>query len=173
MGRCGNLFAIDHQGNNGVIPDILTMSKTLGNGLPLSAVVTSNKVARVIEERGFLFYTTHANDPLPCSVGLKFLEIVLRDNLTLVARQSGLKLPAGLYRLMSRYGCIGDIRERDLMPSVEIIADCKTKAAAIDIGLTLSARAYELGLSATISARTYFSGCLRIAPPIKHFSERA
>ncbi|RDW58212.1 hypothetical protein BP6252_13623 [Coleophoma cylindrospora] len=166
MGRCGDLFAINHEGNGGVVPDIMTMSKTLGNGLPLSAVITSNKIAEVIQERGFLFYTTHTNDPLPCSVGLKVLEIVLRDNLTQVARDSGLKLHAGLQKLMSRYGCIGDIRGRGLMAGVEIVADRKTKAPAIEFGLRLSAHAYELGLSATISARTYFSGCIRIAPPI-------
>lgn len=166
MGRCGDLFAINNEGNDGVVPDILTLSKTLGNGLPLSAVVTSNEIAKVTRERGFLFYTTHANDPLPCSVGLKVLEIVLRDNLTQVARKSGLRLHAGLHKLMSRYGCIGDIRGRGLMAGVEIVADRKTKAPAIEFGLRLSARAYELGLSATISARSYFSGCIRIAPPI-------
>lgn len=155
MGRCGDLFAINHHGNDGVVPDIMTMSKTLGNGLPLSAVITSNKIAKVIEERGFLSLTTHANDPLPCSVGLKVLEIVLRDNLAQKAKQSGLKLHAGLHKLMSRYGCIGDIRGRGLMAGVEIVADRKTKTAAIEFGLRLSARAYDLGLSATTSARTY------------------
>src|ERR1700753_3921763 len=56
MGRSGDLFAIQHEG---IVPDILTMSKTLGNGLPLSAVITSSAIAKVAEERNFLFYTTH------------------------------------------------------------------------------------------------------------------
>ena len=70
--RCGDLFAIDHED---VVPDILTLSKTLGNGIPLSAVVTSTEIDRVCKEKEFLFYTTHINDPLPAAVGDKVLEI--------------------------------------------------------------------------------------------------
>ena len=71
VGRCGDLFAINHED---VVPDILTLSKTLGNGLPLSAVITSSEVERVCTERDFCFYTTHVNDPLPAAVGDKVLE---------------------------------------------------------------------------------------------------
>jgi 4-aminobutyrate aminotransferase-like enzyme len=163
LGRCGDLFAIQYED---VVPDILTLSKTLGNGLPLSAVITSDKIAAVIEERNFMFYTTHANDPLPASVGLKVLEIVLRDGLVERARTVGAQLHAGLHRLMERYGCIGDIRGRGLMAGVEIVSDRGTKAPAIDFGKKLSAKMMDLGLSATISARTTFSGCIRIAPPL-------
>lgn len=55
LGRCGDLFAIEHPSNNRVVPDILTMSKTLGNGLPLSAVIASNAVAQAAQERGFVY----------------------------------------------------------------------------------------------------------------------
>ena len=163
LGRCGDLFAIQHEG---VVPDILTLSKTLGNGLPLSAVITSNKIAQAAEEKGFLFYTTHANDPLPAAVGLKVLNIVLRDDLPARSRRLGQKLHAGLRLLQARYGCIGDVRGRGLMAGVEIVSDRVTKAAALDVGKRLSARMMDLGLSASISARTAFSGCIRIAPPL-------
>ena len=163
LGRCGDLVAINHEG---VVPDILTLSKTLGNGLPLSAVITSDEIAKVVEERDFNFYTTHANDPLPASVGLKVLEIVLRDNLIERSRAAGAHLHASLLRLMGKYGCIGDIRGRGLMAGVEIVSDRETKASAIEFGKRLSARMMDLGLSATISARTTFSGCIRIAPPL-------
>lgn len=163
LGRCGDLFAINHEG---VVPDILTLSKTLGNGLPLSAVITSDEIAKVTEEKDFLFYTTHANDPLPASVGLKVVEIVLRDNLVARSKAMGEKLQAGLRRLMERYGCIGDVRGRGLMAGVEIVSDRQTKAPAIEFGRKLSARMMDLGLSASISARTTFSGCIRIAPAL-------
>ena len=55
LGRCGDLFAIEHSSNDGVVPDILTMSKTLGNGLPLSAVIASDAVAKVAKEEGFMY----------------------------------------------------------------------------------------------------------------------
>lgn len=163
LGRCGDLFAINYEG---VTPDILTMSKTLGNGLPLSSVITSNEIAKVTEERNFMFYTTHANDPLPASVGLKVLEIVLRNDLVARSKSMGEKLQGGLRRLMERYGCIGDVRGRGLMAGVEIVADRETKAPAIGFGKKLNARMMDLGLSASISARTTFSGCIRIAPPL-------
>ncbi|KAF8867367.1 aminotransferase, class III [Acephala macrosclerotiorum] len=163
LGRCGDLFAIQHEG---VVPDILTLSKTLGNGLPLSAVIASNKIAKVTEERNFMFYTTHANDPLPAAVGLRVLKTVLEQGLVQRSKTAGAQLHAGLHRLIDRYGCIGDIRGRGLMAGVEIVSDRETKAAAIDFGKKLSARMMELGLSATISARTTFSGCVRIAPPL-------
>ena len=163
LGRCGDLFAIQYEG---IVPDILTLSKTLGNGIPLSAVVTSEEIGRVAEERGFLFYTTHANDPLPAAVGLKVLDIVLRDGLPARSKCLGEKLQKGLRALQERYGCIGDVRGRGLMAGVEIVSDRVTKAAAIELGKRLSARMMELGLSASISARTAFSGCIRIAPPL-------
>lgn len=163
LGRCGDLFAIDYEG---VVPDILTMSKTLGNGLPLSAVITSHEIAKVAEERDFMFITTHANDPLPASVGLKVLEIVLRENLVEKSKTMEKKLQAGLGRLMDRYGCIGDVRGRGMMAGVEIVADRETKAPAIDLGVRLSARLMELGLSASKTASTTFAGCIRIVPPL-------
>ena len=70
LGRCGNLFAIQYEV---VVPDILSLSKTLRNRHPLSEVVTNNEIAAAVEELNFMFYTTHANDPLPVSVGLKVL----------------------------------------------------------------------------------------------------
>lgn len=82
LGRTGKLFAIDFEDT---VPDILTLSKPLANGLPLSAVVTSATIDARCEELGFLFFTTHTNDQLVAAFGGKTLEIVLRDNLTVNA----------------------------------------------------------------------------------------
>ena len=163
IGRCGDMFAFEHEG---VVPDILTLSKTLGNGIPLSAVVTSDHIANVSRENGYLFYTTHVNDPLPAAVGLKVLEIVVRDNLVVRARESGVKLQNALHKLKSRYGCIGDIRGRGLMAGIEIVADQKTKEPALDLGNRLSAKMMELGLMANLATMASFGGVFRIAPPI-------
>jgi 4-aminobutyrate aminotransferase-like enzyme len=163
LGRCGDLFAFEHEG---VVPDILTLSKTLGNGIPLSAVLTSAAIEQTCADRGFLFYTTHVNDPLPAAVGLKVLEIVLRDKLVQRARTAGLRFHAGLRTLQSRYACIGDVRGRGLMAGVEIVRDRESKEPARDLGQRLSARLMQLGLSASIASTKSFQGILRIAPPI-------
>lgn len=163
VGRCGDLMAFSREG---VVPDILTLSKTLGNGLPLSAVVTSEEVGRVCAERDFCFYTTHVNDPLPAAVGDKVLEIVVRDGLIEHSRAMGQVLHDGLNRLKERYGCIGDVRGRGLMAGVEIVEDRETKAPALALGKAVGDRAYELGLWANLSSHPSFGGVFRIAPPI-------
>lgn len=163
IGRCGSMFAIDHEN---VIPDILTLSKTLGNGIPLSAVVTSKEIEETCFERGFLFYTTHINDPLPAAVGLKVLEIVVRDGLVERSRVAGLRLNEGLLKLKEKYGCIGDVRGRGLMAGVEIVGDRETKEPANELGAALMKRMTELGLSANLSTMKSFGGVFRIAPPI-------
>ncbi|KAH7311685.1 pyridoxal phosphate-dependent transferase [Stachybotrys elegans] len=163
VGRCGDFMAIEHED---VVPDIVTLSKTLGNGLPLSAVVTSAEIDRVCVERDYMFYTTHINDPLPAAVGDKVLEVVQRDGLVAHARQLGAVLHDGLRKLQSRYGCIGDVRGRGLMAGVEIVLDRETKAPALDLAKAIGDHAYELGLWANLSSHPSFGGTFRIAPPI-------
>ena len=163
LGRCGDLFAFQHER---AVPDILTLSKTLGNGLPLSAVVTSHEIESTARNRGFMFYTTHVNDPLPAAVGLKVLEIVLRDNLVAHSRRMGELLHVGLRKLEARYGCIGEVRGRGLMAGIEIVADRRTKAPDLDLGRRLAERMMDLGLSASLAANSAFAGILRIAPPL-------
>ncbi|KAH8880766.1 PLP-dependent transferase [Thozetella sp. PMI_491] len=163
VGRCGDLMAINYEG---VVPDILTLSKTLGNGLPLSAVITREEIEKVCIERDYCFYTTHVNDPLPAAVGDKVLEIVVRDNLVAHSKAMGQVLMAGLKKLESRYGCIGDVRGRGLMAGVEIVADRETKTPALDLGKAIGDKAYELGVWANLSSHPSFGGTFRIAPPI-------
>ncbi|KYK55200.1 hypothetical protein DCS_07162 [Drechmeria coniospora] len=163
IGRCGDFVAIN---NEAFVPDILTLSKTLGNGLPLSAVVTSDKIGLEAARRGFFFYTTHVNDPLPAAVGDKVLEILFRDRLVDHARAMGRLLHAGLDRLFSRYGCIGDVRGRGLMAGIEIVSDRESKAPALPLAHAIADRAYRLGLWANLSSHPSFGGTFRIAPPI-------
>lgn len=167
IGRAGDMFAFQHYAEDeGVVPDILTLSKTLGNGLPLSAVVTSDAIAESAKEKGFLFYTTHVNDPLPCAVGDKVLEVVVRDGLVERSRRLGTILHAGLARLKSRYGCIGDVRGRGLMAGLEIVKDRKTKESADDLGARIAGLLVEKGLWAQLATMKSFGGVFRIAPPL-------
>ncbi|NJO37403.1 MAG: aminotransferase class III-fold pyridoxal phosphate-dependent enzyme, partial [Rhizobiales bacterium] len=107
LGRTGLMYAFER---DGVAPDILTLSKTLGAGLPLSAVVTSAAIEERCHENGFLFYTTHVADPLPAAVGLKVLEIVRRDRLAERAARIGELFRGRLRELAQRHALIGDVR---------------------------------------------------------------
>lgn len=167
IGRAGDMFAFQHCAEDeGIVPDILTLSKTLGNGLPLSAVVTSDRIAEFAKENHFLFYTTHINDPLPASVGDKVLEIVVRDKLVERSRQLGQKFQDRLRLLQSRYGCIGDVRGRGLMAGIEIVADRDTKKGNPDLGAAVGAKMTEMGLWAQLSTMPSFGGVFRLAPPL-------
>ncbi|PHH66532.1 hypothetical protein CDD81_7007 [Ophiocordyceps australis] len=163
MGRCGELVAVQ---SHGVVPDILTLSKTLGNGLPLSAVVTSEALGRAAQDAGFFFYTTHVNDPLPAAVGDRVVHIVLRDGLVAHARAMGLLLHTGLRRLAARYACIGDVRGCGLMAGMEIVADPVSKLPAMHLAQRVADRAYQLGVWANLGNHATFGGVFRIAPPL-------
>ncbi len=163
MGRTGHLFAFQR---DGITPDILTLSKTLGAGLPLSAVMCSAEVEERCHQRGVLFYTTHFSDPLPAAVGLKVLEVVQRDDLTARARLMGARLEQGLRELQSRHECIGDVRGRGLLRGVEIVADRATKAPASELGAAITRACMSLGLSMNIVQLPGMGGVFRIAPPL-------
>ena len=161
MGRTGTMFAFER---DGVVPDILTLSKTLGAGLPLSALMTSDAIADLADERDFLFYTTHVNDPLVAAVGLKVVEIVVRDNLAARAVVLGDRLGAGLSALKQRHACIGDARGRGLLRGLEFV-DTQT-ATAGEISDRVTDTALELGLSANIVRGGAMGGTMRIAPSL-------
>jgi len=163
VGRTGMMFAFER---DEVTPDILTLSKTLGAGLPLSAVVTSRAVEETCHDRGFLFYTTHVSDPLPAAVGLKVLEVVQRDGLVERARNAGQRLESGLRKLQQRFECIGDIRGRGLLLGVEVVKSRSGKEVAPDLGAAITRECMALGLSMNIVQLPGMGGVFRLAPPL-------
>ncbi|GAB1217482.1 hypothetical protein ATERTT37_006721 [Aspergillus terreus] len=163
IARTGDMFAFQKEG---VVPDILALSKTLGCGLPLASVSTTAEIERGCREAGFLLITTHLNDPLPAAVGSKVLEVVERDNLCQHAAQRGAQLRAGLLKLQQKYWCIGDVRGRGLLQGIEIISDAQTKAPGPDLGQAVCNRAMELGLSCNVVNLPGMGGVFRLAPPV-------
>lgn len=163
VGRTGTMFAFER---DGVTPDILTLSKTLGAGLPLAAVVTSAEIEDRAHERGYLFYTTHVSDPLPAAVGLRVLDVVARDGLVARANAVGARLERGLLDLMERFDCIGDVRGRGLLRGMEVVKDRRTKAPADGLGAKITRECMKLGLSMNIVQLPGMGGVFRIAPPL-------
>ncbi|MCP9319138.1 aspartate aminotransferase family protein [Acetobacter persici] len=163
MGRTGLLYAFER---DKIVPDILTLSKTLGAGLPLAATITSAAIEEKAHERGYLFYTTHVSDPMPAAVGLKVLEIVQRDGLIERARTMGARLQSGLGALQQRYDCIGDIRGRGLLLGMEIVKDRQSKLPDNDRGEAITRACMEMGLSMNVVQLPGMGGVFRIAPPL-------
>lgn len=163
VGRTGLMFACER---DGVAPDILTLSKTLGAGLPLAAVITTAAIEEIAHERGYLFYTTHVSDPLPAAVGLTVLDVVQRLGLVERARVAGDRLMQGLKELQGRHECIGDVRGRGLLLGMEVVADRATREPAIALGAAITRECLALGLSMNIVKLPAMGGVIRIAPPL-------
>ncbi|KZZ90966.1 aminotransferase class-III [Ascosphaera apis ARSEF 7405] len=161
-GRTGKRCAFEYAG---IVPDIVAMSKTLGAGMPLGSVTTTPEIERGLKENGFLWLTTHLNDPLTAAVGDKVLEIIVRDDIPKNAAERGEQLREGLLKLKEKYWCIGDVRGRGLLQGIEIIADVETKAPGAKLGHEISNKALDLGLSCNIVQIPGMGGVFRIAPP--------
>jgi 2,2-dialkylglycine decarboxylase (pyruvate) len=160
LGRTGEMFAY---ARDKITPDILLLSKTLGAGMAMSSVSTTEAIAEAANERGFMFVTTHVNDPLPAAVALKVLEVIERDQLIERSQILSSRLVKGLQNLMQKHQCIGDVRGRGLLLGVEFVAH--EGQSATDITSKVTNIALELGVSANITG-AYSAGTMRLAPPI-------
>jgi len=146
----------------GVIPDIVTMAKGIGNGAPLAAVVTTPDIAQSLAQR--IHFNTFGGNPVSCVMGKAVLEVIDRENLQQNCLEVGAYLMEGLTKLMSRHDVIGDVRGKGLMLGVELVEDRKTKEPAGDKCVQVLERAKELGL--LIGKGGLYGNVLRIKPPM-------
>jgi len=163
LGRVGANFAFEQ---DGVVPDFLALSKTLGGGVPLAATVTSAAIEEACYARGFVHVTSHVSDPLPAAVGLAVLEVLRRERLAERALELGRRLEAGLRDLQQRYEVIGDVRGRGLLWGVELVADRQSRRPNPELGGRITRRCLELGLSMNIVSLPGLASVWRIAPPL-------
>ncbi|MBE5477816.1 hypothetical protein E3G68_005149 [Mycobacteroides abscessus] len=163
IGRTGTMYAFQR---DGVVPDLLTLSKTLGAGLPVAAVVTTDDIEGVCHERGFLFFTTHVSDPLAAAVASTVLTVVERDGLVDRAAQLGRHLGSRLTALRDEHEQVGDVRGRGLLQGLELVADKVSKAPADDLGARITAECLDRGLHMNIVQLPGMGGIFRIAPPL-------
>ncbi|GAB3969591.1 aspartate aminotransferase family protein [Actinoallomurus acanthiterrae] len=161
--RTGAWYAFQR---DGVVPDILTLSKTLGAGLPLAAVLTSAEIEQEAHERGFLFFTTHVADPMMAAVGNTVLDVLTRDRLDERAAALGGLLRVGLEDIARRHRVVGDVRGRGLLAGLELVADPETQRGSDELGALVTRRCLELGLHMNIVQLPGMGGVFRIAPPL-------
>jgi 2,2-dialkylglycine decarboxylase (pyruvate) len=165
LGRLGAMYGFELYD---VVPDFLTLSKTLGGGVPVSAVVTSAEIEQASYDRGFVHITSHVSDPLPAAVAQAVLDVVMEEDLPAAARRRGARLLDGLRELQSRHEAIGDVRGMGLLCGVELVDDRDTRAPADRLGAALTDECYRCGLSINL-VRGQSAGsanCLRLAPPL-------
>lgn len=161
--RTGDWYAFQR---DGVVPDILTLSKTLGAGLPLAATITSAEIEQTAHDRGFLFFTTHVSDPLVAAVGNTVLDVLERDRLDERATAAGKLLREGLRDIARRHAVVGDIRGRGLLQGLELVEPGDPDAGADRLGAAVTRRCFELGLHMNVVQLPGMGGTFRIAPPL-------
>ena len=163
LGRCGTMFAFEH---DGIVPDVVSLSKTLGGGVPLAATVTSAAVAEDCEAKGFLHVTSHVSDPLPAAAGLAVLDVIEEEGLVARARERGEYLIARLRELQAAHEQIGDVRGRGLLVGLELVTDRESKTPADELGRAVTEECMERGLSMNIVRAGKIANCFRLAPPL-------
>lgn len=163
LGRLGKTFAFEHYE---IVPDFLTLSKTLGGGLPLAAMVTSKEIEEECYKRGFVYVTSHVSDPFCASFGLAAFEILDGQKLADAAVRKGLYLKKQLLQLQEEHECIGDVRGKGLLLGVEIVKDRETKIPDNWLGQNICNRCLELGLNMNIVRLKGYGSVFRIAPPL-------
>ena len=146
----------------GVIPDIVTMAKGIGNGAPLAAVVTTPKIAQSLATR--IHFNTFGGNPVVCAQGKAVLEVIDREGLQANSLNVGNHLQAGLRELAKKHAIIGDVRGKGLMLGVELVKDRESKAPAKEETMQVFETAKDLGL--LIGKGGFHGNVLRIKPPM-------
>jgi 4-aminobutyrate aminotransferase len=158
MGRTGEWFAFQH---SGVTPDVVILGKSLGGGLPLSAVVARKEILDV--GPALALFTT-AGNALSCTAGLATIEAIEQDGLVDRARKVGAYLHDRLASLEGRHPLVGDVRGLGLIQGVELVNNPDTKEPASAEAAKVAFRAWELGL--VVFYAGMFSNVLEVTPPL-------
>ena len=146
----------------GVIPDIVTMAKGIGNGCPLAAVVTTPAIAKTLATR--IHFNTFGGNPVSCAQGRAVLEVIDREKLQAHCLTLGAHLKAGLENLAKKHSLIGEVRGLGLMLGVELVKDRATKAPAKEECAAVFEKCRELGL--LVGKGGLWGNTLRIKPPM-------
>jgi 2,2-dialkylglycine decarboxylase (pyruvate) len=163
FGRLGTMFGFEH---DGIVPDFVAVSKTLGGGIPLAATITTSAIEEDCVAKGFLHVTSHVSDPLPAAAGLAVLDVIEEEGLVAQARERGEYLLAGLRELQAAHEQIGDVRGRGLLVGLELVEERESRRPADALGAAVTAECLRRGLSMNIVRAGTSANCFRMAPPL-------
>ncbi len=159
MGRAGRWFAIEDEG---VVPDLVTTAKSLGGGLPISAVTGRAELMDAVHPGGL--GGTYGGNPVAAAAALAVLEKIEREDLLARARELGERVRARLRAMQERHASIGDVRGRGMMNAIELVRDRGTKEPDPEAGTRVIQRCLREGVL-VIKAGTY-DNVIRLLPPL-------
>ena len=158
FGRTGKWFAIEHHDAE---PDILTMSKSVGNGFPVGAVITTPEIADTVVAKGLWNLSSHQSDPVSAAAVSAVIAIVKEENLLERARENGEYFMARLREVSARQPMLVNVRGQGLMIGFDILAGDDEHAPAIVNGFMFGCR--KRGVHLTYG---YGGVNFRIIPPL-------
>jgi 4-aminobutyrate aminotransferase-like enzyme/Ser/Thr protein kinase RdoA (MazF antagonist) len=168
FGRVGSHFwAFETQG---VVPDIVTLGKPIGNGHPMAAVVTTPEIANSFAN-GMEYFNTFGGNPVSCAVGMAVLDVIEEEGLQEHARLVGGRLKAGLTSLMEKYPLLGEVRGRGLFLGVELVRDQETLEPAADQATLVVEKMKDRGFLLATDGPLH--NVLKIKPPLPFAEENA
>jgi 4-aminobutyrate aminotransferase/(S)-3-amino-2-methylpropionate transaminase len=160
MGRAGRWFAIEDED---VVPDLITSAKSLGGGLPISAITGRAELMDAVHVGGL--GGTYGGNPVAAAAALAVLDVIERDALLERARETGERLTASLREMQGRHEAIGEVRGRGMMTAIELVADPATKEPFDGArGTEIVTRCLADGV-VILKAGTY-DNVIRLLPPI-------
>ncbi|WP_311243024.1 aminotransferase [Microbacterium sp. WCS2018Hpa-23] len=161
FGRMGSSFWGFEQ--SGVVPDIVTIAKPMGNGFPIGGVITSRRIADALSSQG-QFFSSAGGSTLSCRVGLAVLDAMVEDNLQQNALEVGAHLAESLRALAHRHPLIGPVHGEGLYLGVELVRDRESMQPADAEAAAICERMRELGVIVLTTSER--SNVLKIKPPL-------
>jgi 4-aminobutyrate aminotransferase-like enzyme len=161
FGRTGRIFCIEHYG---VQPDIITCGKAMGGGMPISAVLTNEDVARAFAVDAMMYFTTFGSHPISCAAALASINVILGERLHERAARLGDYFMKRLRELAGKHELIGDVRGKGLMIGVELVKDRRTKEPAREESRRLREECRRRGVIMP-AGQGWLGNVIRMYPP--------
>jgi 4-aminobutyrate aminotransferase-like enzyme/Ser/Thr protein kinase RdoA (MazF antagonist) len=161
FGRAGTHFWMFE--TQGVVPDIVTLGKPIGNGHPMGAVITTPEIAASFAN-GMEYFNTFGGNPVSCAAGLAVLDVIAEEGLQQNARDTGEYLLARLREVATRHRFIGDVRGQGLFVGIELVRAPETREPAPEIAAAVVERMKELGV--LLSTDGPHHNVIKIKPPL-------